>query len=146
MPIPFAYRRSITRKIIHIDISRNTWKQFAGKNALLGNRFLRLFVLRLEVASYIAEHENAGVYLDTDCHELRYDDGIYLLLRRLQGVWYITDVILEDAPKEFEPVYHWRRIKRGFSTLLARVLVGWQEIRGTCSSSVQIDDDSYALR
>ena len=43
------------------------------------------------MAEYIAAHEVAGVKLDTECQELRYDDGIVLLLKKVQGTWLITE-------------------------------------------------------
>ena len=64
--------------------------------------------------------------LDTQCQEVRYDDGIYLLLRRTQGTWYITDIILTDSEVGFVPVFTWERVRRGASRILWRVLLGWQ--------------------
>ena len=64
--------------------------------------------------------------MDTDCQEIRYDDGIYLLLRKMQGEWYITDVILSDAPDTFLPVYTVRNVLRGFMSVIALVFTGWR--------------------
>jgi len=64
--------------------------------------------------------------MDTDCQEIRYDDGVYLLLRKMQGEWYITDVILSSAPDTFLPVYTVRNILRGFMSVIALVFTGWR--------------------
>ena len=65
--------------------------------------------------------------MDDVCLELRYDEGVYLLLSKSQGVWRITDVWLEEAPLGFAPVYFWTRLKRGCDELLCHVLIGWQQ-------------------
>ena len=41
------------------------WRQFARLNASLGTRYIRAFILKRDVAEYIAAHEAAGVKLDT---------------------------------------------------------------------------------
>lgn len=111
-----------------IDFTRSGWRQLDKVNHALGSHFLRAFTLRRELAAYIAEHTESGFHLDTECLEVRYEDGVYLLLKQMGGVWYITDVVLEDAPAAFAPVYLWTRIKRGASWLLAQVLIGWQQL------------------
>ena len=68
------------------------------------------------MAEYIAAHEAAGVKLDTECQELRYDGGIHLLLRRVQGTWLITDVFSTEEAVAFAPVYFWKRIAEGAAT------------------------------
>ena len=68
------------------------------------------------------------MHLDTECQEVRYVDGVYLLLRKSQGVWYITDVFAAEEAISYEPVYFWQRIKRGASYILARLLIGWRQL------------------
>ena len=89
-------------------------------------RYIRAFILKRELKQYIAAHEAAGVHLDTQCQEVCYDSGIYLLLRRTQGTWYITDIVLMDAAAGFVPVFTWERVRRGVSGALRRVLLCWQ--------------------
>ena len=113
---------------VQVEFTRTGWRQFARLNRSLGVRFIRAFVLRYELAAYLAEHEAAGVQLDTDCQEVRYVDGVYLLLRKSQGVWYITDVFTADEAVGYEPIYFWQRIKRGASYILARLLIGWRQL------------------
>ena len=116
---------------VKITFTRSGWRQFSRLNRQLGARFIRAFVLKHELALYIAAYESAGRHLDTECQEIRYEDGIYLLLRRSQGMWLITDVFAKDlsesgASERFVPVYFWTQIKRGCNLLLAHVLIGWK--------------------
>ena len=120
----------ITRDSIHrfvmagctvsADFTKRGWRQFAAVNRRLAARYIRAFILKRELKQYIAAHEAAGVRLDTQCQEVCYDGGVYLLLRRTQGTWYITDVVLMDAAAGFVPA--WERIRRGASGALRRVL------------------------
>ena len=113
---------------VQVEFTRTGWRQFARLNRSLGARFIRAFILRYELAAYLAEHEAAGVQLDTECQEVRYVDGVYLLLRKSQGIWYITDVFTAEEAVGYEPIYFWQRIKRGASYILARLLIGWRQM------------------
>ncbi len=107
---------------VSIDFTKQGWRQFAAVNRRLAARYIRAFILKRELKQYIAAHEAAGVHLDTQCQEVCYDSGIYLLLRRTQGTWYITDIVLTDAAAGFVPVFTWKRIRRGAPGALRRVL------------------------
>lgn len=109
-----------------IQFTRSGWKQFCRVNRSLGARYIRAFVLKHELAAYLLAHEAADIHMDTECQEIRYDDGIYLLLRKMQGEWYITDVILADGPDTFLPVYTVRNILRGFMSVISLVFTGWR--------------------
>lgn len=111
---------------ISIDFTKQGWRQFARLNSTLGSRYLRAFILKREVAEYIAAHEAAGIRLDTECQELRYDDGIVLLLKKVQGTWHITDVFMTDEAVSFAPIFFWRRIRRGINEMLTKLLIGWR--------------------
>ena len=111
-----------------VDFSRTGWQQFEKLNRKLGKRFLQAFILRSELAAYLTAYEAAGVQLDTECQEVRYEDGVYLLLRRTQGVWYITDVFAAEPVTAFEPVYVWKQLKRGASYFMIRVLACWRAL------------------
>ena len=112
--------------IVSIDFTKQGWRQFAAVNRRLAARYIRAFILKQELAQYIAAHETAGAHLDTQCQEVCYDSGIYLLLRRTQGIWYITDIVLTDAAVSLMPVFTWERVRRGESGILRRVLLCWQ--------------------
>ena len=118
--------------IIRIDFTRGGWRQFARVNRTLGSRFIKAFVLRHEVASYIAAHEDVGIQFDTICQEIRYDDGVYLLLKRVHDEWLITDVSVDESEtgssKEkhtFFPILIWRCVRNGLRTALTQTLYGW---------------------
>ena len=111
-----------------VDFTRSDWRQLFKLNRSLGAQFLRGFVLRYELAAYLTAHEAAGVDLDEGCQEVRYEDGVYMLLKKMQGVWYITDVFCTEEAVAYEPVFFWKRIKRGASFILAHVLIGWQAL------------------
>ena len=111
---------------VPIDFTKQGWRQFAKLNCTLGSRYLRAFILKRDVAEYIAAHEAAGVKLDTECQELRYDDGIVLLLKKVQGTWLITDVFMTGEAVSFAPIFFWKRIRRGLSDMLTKLLIGWR--------------------
>ena len=119
--------RSI-RKQAQVDFTRSGWRQFMRLNRTLGARFLRGFVLRYELAAYLTAHEAAGVELDEGCQEVRYENGVYLLLRKMQGVWYITDVFTTEETVAYEPVFFWKQIKRVANLILVHVLSGWRQL------------------
>lgn len=124
----FTGNEARTMKRARVDFTRSGWKQFMRINRGLGVKFIRAFVLKYELAVYLGEHEHNGAALDEGCQELRYEDGVYLLLKKMQGVWYITDVFLVETAAAYEPIFFWQRIRRGASFLLAHVLIGWRQI------------------
>ena len=117
-----------SQRAAQVDFTRSGWRQFARLNRRLGVRFIRGFVLRYELGVYLAAHEDAGAPLDEGCMEDRYEDGVYLLLKKMQGVWYITDVFAAEEAVAYEPVFFWKRIRRGVDFILAHVLTGWRSL------------------
>ena len=111
-----------------VEFTRSGWRQLARLNRSLGARLIRAFVLCHELSAYLAEHEASGVHLDTECQEVRYVDGVYLLLRRSQGIWYITDVFAAEEGDDYEPMYFWQRVRRGAGCVLIRLLIGWRQL------------------
>ena len=111
-----------------VEFTRSGWRQLARLNRSRGARLIRAFVLRHELSAYLAEHEASGVHLDTECQEVRYVDGVYLLLRRSQGIWYITDVFAAEEGDDYEPMYFWQRVRRGAGCVLIRLLIGWRQL------------------
>lgn len=83
-------------------------------------------MLRNELAAYIAAHETQGVFFDTEGEEIRYDGGVYVVIRKMQGIWYIIDAYMTDTPAKFEPIYFWQRIRRGINYVLAKLVIGWR--------------------
>ena len=111
-----------------VEFTRSGWRQLARLNRSRGARLIRAFVLCHELSAYLAEHEASGVHLDTECQEVRYVDGVYLLLRRSQGIWYITDVFAAEEGDDYEPMYFWQRVRRGAGCILIRLLIGWRQL------------------
>ena len=111
-----------------VDFTRSGWRQFAKLNRRLGARFIRGFVLRFELGTYLTAYEIAGMELDESCQEVCYENGVYLLLRKMQGVWYVTDVFAAEEAVAYEPVFLWKRIRRGVDFILAHVLSGWRPL------------------
>ena len=111
-----------------VEFTRSGWRQLARLNRSRGARLIRAFVLCHELSAYLAEHEASGVHLDTECREVRYVDGVYLLLRRSQGIWYITDVFAAEEGDGYEPMYFWQRVRRGAGCVLIRLLIGWRQL------------------
>lgn len=114
------------RRSAQVEFSRIGWREFARMNRFLGTRYIKAYVMLREVAAYIRAHEEQDIHLDTQCQEIHYDNGIYLLLMRCQGIWYITEIWATDVPIGFTPVYIWQRVKRGWREFIAHALVGWR--------------------
>ena len=111
------------KRLTPVRFTSSGWKQFTRLNRALGARFIRACVLQHELAAYLAEHEANGAQLDTECQEVCYEDDVYLLLRKIQGVWYIIDAFAAEEAVAYEPVYVWRRIRRGAEYVLALSLI-----------------------
>ena len=115
------------KRNVAVDFTKGGWRQYFQLNRTLGARLLQGFILRAELAEYIAQHEASGARLDEVCLELHYADGVYLLLRQVQGVWLITDIWRDQEPAGFSPVFFWTRLKRGCCYVLRQILIGWQQ-------------------
>ena len=124
----FTSNECRTMRRVPVAFTRSGRKQFTRLNRALGARFIRSFVLQSELAAYLAENEANGVQLDTECQEVCYEDGVYLLLRKMQGVWYIIDALAAEEAVAYEPVYVWQRVRRGAEYVLARLLTGWRRL------------------
>ena len=117
-----------SKRAAQVDFTRSGWQQFAKLNRKLGARFIRGFILRHELEAYLTAHEAAGTPLDEGCQEVRYEDGVYLLLKKMQGVWYITDIFAVEETVAYEPVFFWQKIRRGADFILAHILSGWRQL------------------
>lgn len=115
-------------KTISIDFTRSGWRKLHQINRQLGALFIRPFVLENELAEYIAAHEASGIRFDTEGEDIRYDHGVHLIIRKMQGVWHIVDVYLTETPAAYEPVFFWQRVKRGIDYVLAKFVIGWRAI------------------
>jgi hypothetical protein len=116
----------IVMRHICVEFSKSGWRRFAEMNRGFGAHFIRGFILCRETSAYIEAHEEQGIVLDATCQEIHYDCGIYMLLMKRHGVWYITEIWTANAPTMFVPVYLWQKIKLGWQDFIARVLIGWR--------------------
>lgn len=113
---------------VSIDFTRSGWRKLHKINQRLGALFIRPFVLENELAEYIAAHEASGVCFDTEGEDIRYDHGVHLIIRKMQGVWHIVDVYLTEEPSAYKPVFFWQRVKRGIDYVLAKIVIGWRAV------------------
>ena len=56
----FIHRCIMAGYTVPIDFTKHGWRQFAKLNTYLGIRYIRAFILKRDVAEYIAAHEAAG--------------------------------------------------------------------------------------
>ena len=149
---------------IKVDFTRAGLKQFLALNNRLGSRFIRGPILFHELKCYLSAYEVysamsaiemmgaiddvatatahvPNVTLDESCQMVRYDDSIVLMLRKVQGVWYITDIYSTDKAVGYQPVFFWKLIKRGARMILAHVLSGWKRLTKSAKSDHGMKSD-----
>ncbi len=108
----------------NVQFTKTSTRQFNRMSG--GICFLKRLAMQREIAEYIDRHEAQGAQFDTICQEIRYDDNVYLLMMRCQGVWYITDIwSTGTVADDYAPLFNWQRMKRGWQEVLAKVLIGW---------------------
>ena len=122
------HRHIMAGYAVSIEFTKQGWRQFARLNTSLGIRYIRAFILKRDVAEYIAAHEAASIKLDTGV------SGAALRWRRPSaaqegsGTWLITDVFCTEEAVAFAPVYFWTRVRRGCNLLLVRLITGWRSL------------------
>ena len=115
---------------IRIEFTRESWKQFTQLNHSAIPAFVRAINVKTDLALYIVAHEEQNIHLDTECQEVCYRPGLFLIIRKEHGVWYITDVITTGmVAADYAPVFFWTRVKRGCNVLAARVLICWRRLK-----------------
>ena len=114
---------------VRVELSNSGWMKLRGMQCECGNRFIQAFLLRWELSEYLQRYNEAGVLLDTQCQELRFDEEICVLLRKVQGVWYVTDIWMIQMAVRFIPLFVWQKVRRGCREVAARILAGWQAVR-----------------
>ena len=113
---------------VSIEFTKDGWKQLLQHNLSPISAFIQSINIKADLALYITAHEEKGIFMDTECQEICYQSGLFLLLRKEQGVWYITDVFTTGGDAGFVPVYFWMHVKRGFKLVAARVLICWRRL------------------
>ena len=113
---------------VSIEFTKGGWKQLLQHNPSPISAIIQSINIKADLALYITAHEEKGIHLDTECLEIRYQSGMFLIMRKEHGVWYVTDVIITAEDTGFVPVYFWTRVKRGCNVLAARVLICWRRL------------------
>ena len=111
---------------VNIEFTKDGWKQLLQQNTSPVSAFIQSINIKADLALYIAAHEDKGIFMDTECQAIRYQSGLFLIIRKEHGVWYITDVFTTGEDAGFVPVYFWTRIKRGCKLLASRALSCWR--------------------
>lgn len=113
---------------IHIAFDKRGWQKLRMLNQRLKKSCIHSCVLKRELANYIAAHEAAGIYMDSQCQEICYEHGIYLILRKESGMWIIMDVIVHLKRFVYQAVTIWNQVRRGTGLVLHKMLAGWCKI------------------
>ena len=108
---------------VSIGFTREGWRQLLQCSASPVSAFVQSINIKANLALYITAHEEQGIFLDIECQELCYQSGLFLIIRKEHGVWYITDVFTTGEDTGYEPVYFWTRVKRGCKLAASRVLI-----------------------
>ena len=131
----------IISKEVRVGFTLTGWKQLERLNSKSMQR-IRAFILQQELSVYLLGRLKSSMPMDEGCQEVCYECGVYLLLRKMQGIWYITDVYAGEVPTAFLPVFVWQRIQRGARQLLVHILTGWRSVSE--SSAYANGNSSYA--
>ena len=113
---------------VHVEFTKKGWQQLLRLHPSLMSAFVQTINIKADLGLYIASYEEHGIHLDSECQEVCYQSGLFLIIRKEHGVWYITNVFTTGEDAGFEPVYFWTRIKRGCKVVAARVLVCWRRL------------------
>ena len=111
---------------IRMEFTRKALKRLGRVSQCQSEKLLPDQIIR-EMAEYIEHRVEDGDPMIKE-FTVRFDGDVFLTVRLSQGCYYIIGV---DAVKGFTaiyPVYVWQRVKAGFRSLLARVLVGWSNV------------------
>ena len=113
---------------VRVEFTKEGWQQLLRLHPSPISAFIQTVNIKADLGVYIASYEERGIHLDSECQEVCYQSGMFLVLRKEHGVWYITDVYTIGEDAGFVPVYFWTRIKRGCNVLAARVLICWRRL------------------
>ena len=122
----FSSKYDTSAMRIHMEFTRKALKRLGRVSQRQAEKFLPDQIIR-EMAEYI-EHrkENGDPMIDEFI--VRFDGDLFLTIRLSQGCYYIIGVDMVKGFAAIYPVYVWQRVKAGFRSLLARVLVGWANV------------------
>ncbi|MGX8706778.1 MAG: hypothetical protein ACSW8J_09380 [bacterium] len=114
---------------VRVEFTRDGWEQLMKLYPTPITALIQSVNIKADLGLYIASYEEKNIHLDTECQEICYRPGLFLIIRKEHGVWYITDVITTGmVAADYAPVFFWTRIKRGCNVLAARVLICWRRL------------------
>ena len=113
---------------VRVEFTKEGWQQLLRLHPSPMSAFIQTVNIKADLGLYIASYEERGIHLDSECQEVCYQSGMFLILRKEHGVWYVTDVYTTGEDAGFVPVYFWTRVKRGCNVLAARVLICWRRL------------------
>ena len=122
----FSSKYDTSAMRIHMEFTRKAVKRLARVNQRKGEKLLPDQIIR-EMAEYIEHRMEDGDAMIAE-FTVRFDGDVFLTVRLSQGCYYILDVDAVSGFAAVYPVYVWERVKVGFRSLLARVLVGWSNV------------------
>ena len=122
----FSSKYDTSAMRIHMEFTRKAAKRLGRVNQRKGEKLLPDHIIR-EMAEYIEHRMEDGDPM-IDEFTVRFDGDVFLTVRLSQGCYYILDVDAVNGFAAVYPVYVWQRVKVGFRSLLARVLVGWANV------------------
>ena len=113
---------------VRVEFTKEGWQQLFRLHPSPMSAFIQTVNIKADLGLYIASYEECGIHLDSECQEVCYQSGLFLILRKEHGVWYVTDVYTTGEDAGFVPVYFWTRVKRGCNVLAARMLICWRRL------------------
>ena len=113
---------------VRVEFTKGGWEQLMRLYPTPIATFIQSINIKADLGLYIASYEEKNIHMDTECQEVCYQPGIFLILRKEHGVWYVTDVITTGMVVDYAPVFFWTRVKRGCSVLAARMLICWRRV------------------
>ena len=114
---------------VSVEFTKAGWQQLIRLHPSPISAFIQAVNIKADLGVYIASYEDRGIHLDSECQEVCYQSGMFLIMRKEHGVWYVTDVYTTAEATGFVPVFFWTRIKRGCNVLAARVLICWRRLK-----------------
>ena len=113
---------------VRVEFTRAAWQQLLRLHPSPISAFIQTVNIKADLGLYITSYEEHGIHLDSECQEVRYQSGMFLIIRKEHGVWYIMDVFMTSEDAGFEPVFFWTRVKRGCDVMAARMLICWRRL------------------
>ena len=113
---------------VRVEFTKEGWQQLLRLHPSPMSAFIQTVNIKADLGLYIASYKERGIHLDSECQEVCYQSGVFFIMRKEHGVWYVTDVYTTGEDTGSVPVYFWTRVKRGCNVLAARVLICWRRL------------------